>query len=147
MCKRKPGVIIYRLNNLIGRVLSQRQTEEERELSSLNGRIIRFVDANEGRDVYQKDVEKEFGVTRSTASRVLMLMEQKGLVERCGVSHDARLKKLVLTERARHFSQIMHERGEQLDRILLNGFTPEETEQFYRFMERMTQNVSAEMKP
>ena len=93
------------------------------------------------RDVYQKDLEGEFGITRSTASRVLRLMEQKGLLERQSVPHDARLKKLVLTERSRRVLQEMCQTGMTIDARLLRGFSPEEVQTLYGFLDRMFQNL------
>ena len=55
---------------------------------------------NNDKDIYQKDLEKKFSVTRSTASKVVKLMVQKGLIVREEVESDARLKKLILTEKA-----------------------------------------------
>ena len=33
-------------------------------------------------DIYQKDIEAHFGITRATASKVITLMEKKGLIQR-----------------------------------------------------------------
>lgn len=145
MQSRRLGFLIYRLNNLAGRFLNQNVTEDEKELSCTNARIIRFVGGSGERSVYQKDVEKEFGITRSTASRVLMLMEQKGLVERHGVKHDARLKKLVLTEKSERLREIMAQRGRRLDELLLKGFSEEETRQLYDYINRITENINEEL--
>ena len=49
------------------------------------------------RDVYQRDLENHFELRRSTVSSSLSVLEKKGLIKRLPVSHDARLKKLVLT--------------------------------------------------
>lgn len=144
MCEqRKVTRMIHRLDLSIGRYLCQHlaQRNLDEEMSSTNARIIRFLSANEESDVYQKDVEKEFGITRSTASRVLVLMEQKGLIIRSGVEHDARLKKLTLTEKSRHFSDMMRENGREADEQLLSGFSPEEREQLFGFLDRMSENM------
>ena len=89
-------------------------------------------------------MEKEFGITRSTASRVLVLMEEKGLVKRLSVEHDARLKKLVLTEKSTQMGEAMRQIGEKTDAKLLEGFSEEEKEQLYSFIDRMVENVSGE---
>ena len=47
------------------------------------------------------------------SSRVLMLMEEKGLVQRLSVEQDARLKKLILTEKSARMEQMLLGRGEQ----------------------------------
>ena len=87
------------------------------------------------------ELESEFGITRSTASRVLRLMEQKGLVERQSVPQDARLKKLVLTERSRRLVQEMCQTGMTIDTRLLRGFSPDELQTLYGFLDRMFRNL------
>lgn len=136
-----PSSLIYRLNNIISRHISKNVPEECTELSYTNTRIIRFIADEKERNVYQKDVEKEFGITRSTASRVLMLMEEKGLVTRHSVEHDARLKKLVLTEKAQRMNDMMYKKSLVLDEVLMRGFSDEEAAQLQAFIQRMTDNV------
>lgn len=136
------GKELHRLDVRTCRILNQQLSAcGLDELSGTNGRIIRFLNENEDRDIYQRDLEKEFGITRSTASRVLTLMEEKDLVIRSGVSHDARLKKLTLTEKAKGYGDIMHRHAENMSRKLLEGFTKEETAQLRQFIERMQKNI------
>lgn len=144
--QRHIGRELHRLDNVIRRYLCQHNCacKPRDEVTGTNMRIIRFLKANENRDVYQKDVEKEFGITRSTASRVLVLMEEKGLVKRLSVEHDARLKKLVLTEKSTQMGEAMRQIGEKTDAKLLEGFSEEEKEQLYSFIDRMVENVSGE---
>ena len=59
---------------------------------------IGFLYFSQQGDVYQKDIESFFKLRRSTVSSQLDTLEKKGLIQRVPVSHDARLKKLVLTE-------------------------------------------------
>lgn len=140
--QRKIGIDIHRLDNRIRRYVQRSVTQYEMEaVSGTNGRIIRFLSEHTDRDVYQKDLESEFGITRSTASRVLRLMEQKGLVERQSVPHDARLKKLLLTERSRKLVQQMCQTGTTVDTRLLSGFSPQEVQTLYGFLDRMFQNL------
>ena len=49
--------------------------------------------------VFQRDVERAFSLSRSTATGILQLMEKNGFLLREPVAYDARLKKLVLTPR------------------------------------------------
>ena len=42
--------------------------------------IIGYLTMNEGKDVFQKDLEKQFSIRRSTASKTLQRMEDKGLI-------------------------------------------------------------------
>ena len=63
---------------------------------SLTGRnfwVLRYLQDHPGEDVFQKDLEAAFKIRRSTVSRMMELMEQKGLLTRESVGGDARLKR------------------------------------------------------
>lgn len=140
--KRKLGKDIHRLSNRIKRYMDANSDRQQLEaITGSNGWIIRFLSDHEDRDVYQKDLEAEFGITRSTASKVIRLMEQKGLVKRQGVLHDARLKKLTLTDKSRELSREMHQIGDAMDCRLLSGFAPEEISRLYDYIDRMMKNL------
>ena len=140
--QRKIGIDIHRLDNRIRRCVCRAVAQHEIEaVSGSNGRIIRFLSEHADRDIYQKDLEEAFGITRSTASRVLRLMEQKGLVERRSVAHDAGLKKLVLTERSRALLEEMCQTGSSVDEQLMRGFTAGEIQMLYDFLDRMFKNL------
>ena len=68
-------------------------------------------------------------------------MEQKGLVERKGVQHDARLKRVTLTDRSEAFSQVMQKKCSALEDQLFRGFTAEEEALVLSFLERMHKNL------
>ena len=69
------------------------------ETTGMQGWIIGFLHRNEDRDMFQRDVEAEFNIRRSTATGILQLME-KTASSAGAVAYDARLKKLVLTPKA-----------------------------------------------
>ena len=146
MSQRYLGRELHRLDNGIRRYLEKHsELRDEKDLSGVNGSIIRYLSMNEERDIYQKDVEKAFGITRSTASRVLTLMEEKNLIRRQSVERDGRLRKLVLTERSQKMSRQMRKLGEKTDRQLLKGFSPMEEKQLYLFLDRMLLNLEEDL--
>lgn len=110
-------------------------------ITGTHGWIIAFLACNKGKDVFQKDVEREFDVTRSTASKVIDLMEQKGLVTREKVPCDARLKKLVLTQKAQELSELFEKDRLLLEETLTQGFDDEEKRILCDFITRMNNNL------
>ena len=52
-------------------------------------------------DIFQKDIEEEFGIRPSSVTGLLQALEQEGLISRESVSTDGRLKKIVLTGKAK----------------------------------------------
>lgn len=62
------------------------------ELTSMHGRILGYLYWSRPKDVYQKDIEEHFNITRSSVAGIVKLMEQKGYILRQSVQGDARLK-------------------------------------------------------
>lgn len=113
-------------------------------VTGTNSWIICYLANHEGRDIFQKDIEKEFDITRSTASKVIDLMEQKGLVERQTVPHDARLRKLVLTDKSRQLVNLISEDKDNLEQTLTKGFSEEEKAALAGYIFRMRKNLEEE---
>ncbi|MCD7982096.1 MAG: MarR family transcriptional regulator [Clostridiales bacterium] len=133
---------IHVLSNRICRLLDN--SPELRLLEEATGKntwIIGYIAQNEGTDVYQRDLENQFGITRSTASKVVNRMVKKGLIERQSVPEDARLKKLVLTERSREIHQRMEAEFRDMEDTLRAGFTEREVEQLRVYFHKMQNNV------
>ena len=130
------------LSHLIYRFIENLPNKKQIEsMTGTNGCIIGYLAENSDHDVFQKDIEKAFGITRSTASKVINLMEQKGLVERQSVSRDARLKKIVMTDKSKAISHLMAEDMTLVESVLTEGFSLEEKEALYDYLKRMKQNL------
>lgn len=140
------GKEVRSLSNLIMRFISAKLNKNYVETATgSNAWILQYIKHREGQDVYQRDLEKEFCITRSTASKVVILMEKKGFIRREGVDGDARLKKLTLTEKGEMIIGLMAEDRETVEKTLAKGFTPEEIAQFCSYIDRMKQNIQGEM--
>lgn len=134
---------LRRLSNLTKRYVETATHKNQIEkITGTNSWIIGYLSQNADKDIYQKDLEEEFSVTRSTASKVLALMEQKGLIERHVVARDARLKKLVLTDKAWELHNLMKEDFLTMEATLTKGFTAEERENLLTYIQRMKDNIS-----
>lgn len=141
---RPLGPELRRLSNLCSRYFEQ--TANRRMVDSItgtNGWIICYVARRieKGETVYQRDLEKHFGVTRSTASKVVNLMVQKGLIEQCSVTGDKRLRQLLLTERAWELKRLMDEDRDHFEGMLRQGFSKEELDMLFALIDRMQENL------
>lgn len=92
-----------------------------------------------GQDVYHRDIEKLFGIRRSSVTSVVSHLEQNGYITRQAVSGDARLKRLVLTEKGRVVSQQMAHAIDEFDNSISNCFTPEEEAQLLTMLKTISQ--------
>lgn len=69
-------------------------------ITGVQGRILGFIYCkSKERNIFQKDIEEELDIRRSSVTSVLQLMEKNGFIERVSVSEDARLKKIILTKK------------------------------------------------
>lgn len=146
MKKKGIGLELRTLNNLIRRYFDFSSHKNEIDMiTGNNGWIIGYLgkNADAGKDVYQKDIEDHFYITRSTVSNVLSLMERKGLIERKAVEQDARLKKIVLTNKAEKIENLMKDDLEMMEQTLTTGFTDEELSTLYMYIQRMKDNISS----
>lgn len=138
------GREIHVLSNRVCRFLdNSKELRHIEEATGKNTWIIGYIAQREqeGIAVYQRDMENQFGITRSTASKVVNRMVKKGLIERQSVPEDARLKKLVLTERSREIHQRMTAEFLDMENTLREGFSEEEMERLRGYLHRMQNNI------
>ena len=113
-------------------------------LSGANMFIMRYLYENRDREVYQKELEEQMNVRRSTISKVLQIMEKKGLIRREQAEHDARVKRITLSVQSQHNMEMFWENIEQMQRRLTGGFTDEGLEQFLYFIRKEKKNFEQE---
>ena len=76
------------------------------KVTVMHGWIIGFLMSASG-DVYQKDIESHFAISRSTVTNIVKCMEKEAYGRRESVESDARLKKLVETKQGREVGEAM----------------------------------------
>ena len=106
------------------------------EVTMMHGWIIRYLYENR-----QKDIEQRFAVGRSTVTNLLQLMEKKGFVRRESVKQDARLKKVILTEKGIASQESFEDIVEHIEEELSEGISEEELHIFYKVLDQINQNV------
>ena len=130
--------------NCISNRLRNRSQEVHTQLGigSAQGKILNYVLVeSEAHSVYQKDLEREFGLRPSTVTEMLNALEQKKLIQRVSDEWDGRYKKIVFTEKARSMKDRIRQETEHL---LLQGITEQEKQEFLRIAGKMLQNLEAE---
>ncbi len=139
---RNLGKQIHHLSRLMKKHLDHSPAKSRMErLAGMHGWIIGYLYRHRDRDIFQRDLENDLDMSRSTVSTVLRLMEENGLLTRHSVPSDARLKKLVLTDRAVGLLKEFERDCERLDEAALAGISPEEREQFLRLCGIMIRNL------
>jgi len=136
------GFELHQMDNLINRTrvaLGLRNGVDE--MTTMNGWIIGYLCKNGERDIYQRDLERELSLAKSTITCILKLMEQKGYIERVSVASDARLKKLVVTPKGEQLHYTCLNNMKQMEETMREGISGEEIESFLATLSKMRDNV------
>lgn len=141
---RSMGFRLKSVNNMIRRSLDTQFAENGIvEICGMQGPMIGYIyDKSQVQEVFQRDLEKEFNIRRSTATVMLQNLEEKKLIVRVPVAHDARLKKIVLTEKAIEQHRLIRERIDAFNDKIEAGISMEEKQEFFRILGKIESNLT-----
>lgn len=132
----KIGVEVKKLNNLIKRRIIKSCIETNVDKMGAGGFVIGFI-AESDKIVYQKDIEKEFKIRRSTATAILKRLENEGLLKRVGEVDDKRLKRISLTTKAIQLYEEFILHSKQVEDELSSVLTKCEREEFLKIINKL----------
>lgn len=134
------GKVINKISNRLRR--RSVALQEKLGMSGAQGNILNYilVDGRK-RPVYQKDIEKEFGLRPSTATEALKNLEAKGLICRISEKQDGRLKRIELTSKTEEIRHLITSEIAESENLLLKGITEEERRIFIEIGKKMLKNL------
>lgn len=139
---KQPGKQLKKVSTMFARRTQAITRDRGSEyISGAFAGIIAFLSENHDKPLYQKDIEREFGLSRSAVSRAISQMEEKGLILRLNSAEDCRLKELLLTEKAKAVSEQLFSTCLEVENELIKGFSAAELSTFCGYLTRMEQNL------
>ena len=140
---RHIGHELHTLDMMIGRLVNayQSKVDEKAGINRMQGWIIGYLYRHSDEDVFQKDLEAEFQMARSTASGILQSMEKKELITRESIPRDARLKRLVLTPKGMEFQMEIIDNFARIQKALSTNISEEQLDEFYQTADVIRENV------
>jgi DNA-binding MarR family transcriptional regulator len=140
--KKTIGFELRTVSNLIKRKFDNSSViSHVNKLTGTHGWVIGYLYDRRDKDIFQRDIEKELMIRRSTVTGILQLMEKNGLITREAVNYDARLKKLVLTAKAIELHKSVVGEIDKIEAQLARGFSEEEMEVFFTLLGRIKKNI------
>lgn len=124
------------------KILEIARAREMDELTIMHGRILGLLYWNDDRDIFQKDIEETFNITRSSVTGIVKLMEKKGYILRQSVQGDARLKKLSLTDLGRRACESSWEVFQEVETLAAQGLTAEQLQTFFSLCDMIQENLT-----
>lgn len=101
--------------------------------------ILKYLETESSkRDIFQKDIEREFRIRKSSVTSVIQLLEKNGYITRESVNEDARLKKIVLTDKARNVNFIIGDGLDKREEKFYDVLSEEEIESFFCIMNKIS---------
>ena len=137
------GFRIRSLWQQVKRLMNRHLTENDGYgLTGMQFAIVSFI-AKESteRDVFQKDLEQKFDIRKSTVTGILNTMERDGLLLRETVPYDARLRKMILTDKALQAKKNSEQVIDTVENQLSKGLTEEEIATFLTILEKISKNA------
>lgn len=99
--ERNIAFAIKKLNNQITRYLYETESSVSESVTPLQIWIIGYISyETQAGMIFQKNIETEFNIRRSTATLILQRMEKNRLIERKPLPGDTRWKSITLTGKA-----------------------------------------------
>lgn len=146
--KRSVGFEVKMLSNQIRRTIDKMVSTPEYEgLTGIQNGVLGYImDHEQEQEMFQRDIEQEFHIRRSTATVMLQGLEEKGFICRIPVKQDARLKKIIITEKAVAVQMKVRKTLNQFEEMLLEGVSDEEEELLLNLLERLRNNLEKQEK-
>ena len=140
----KEDSIGYRMrliHNCIHKHMEAKRHANKDDVTGMQRWILIYLKKQGEKEIYQKDIEQEFRVSRATASNMLQLMERKGLITRETASCDARQKRLMLTPEARKLLDRAEQDIYEMEARIQDGFSEEEKKKLREYLDRIMKNI------
>lgn len=112
----------------------------EMDLTAAQGRLLGFV-ARRPEPPCPRDIEVEFQMSHPTVSGLLSRMEKKGFLETRQDPVDKRCKRIYLLPKGQASIARMDKTIGSIERRIVDGFSPQEQQQFADLLERAIINM------
>ena len=143
--EQRIGYSVRELRILMNRYVDAKRGKSDfADVSFAQGGILHFLLAHQDEAVYQRDIEKEFGLRRSTVTGLLQGLEKNGYVERVSVPEDGRLKQIIMTDRTIAYGKEIERMVRVDEEVFLRGFSRQEKEALFEALDHIKENIRKE---
>ena len=136
------GFEIKEIHDLLLRnITKEAHLENGCVVTPAQAKIATFLEHNNDKKIYQKDIEGFLNSKRSTVSGILDTMEKNNLINRISDLSDLRLKQIVLTDYAKGKIKKIRNKIRNINCNLEKGISKHDLEIFFKVMEKMKHNI------
>ncbi len=117
-----------------------RKDMSEYQLAPGQPKVLRYISADS--ECMLKDIAEECDVSAATVSKILNSLEEKKMLRRRIDPENKRAYQLRITEKGQNALNSWNKHCMEVDQISLRGFSENEKELFWSFLERMYENLT-----
>jgi len=116
------------------------------DITTVRGFVLGYINRHnqEQVNVYQKDIERDFRISKATASELLDSLEEQQLIKRVVDEQDKRKKRLELTEPSISLTNRINNLIDEINEKMIQGFSKEEVLEFNQYLDRIIKNLEKE---
>ena len=127
------------LNTAIERLLNKELAEFG--ITYTQATVIGYLKQNADREIFQKDIEYNLGLTHTTVSLLLKRMEEKKMISTENLASDRRYKNVALTPQAFEISELLHDKIQRITEMLFAGVSEKEQMKMNATMKKIIKNI------
>ena len=140
MCDNTLGKCVHILSRQLKREMDFRLTKYG--ITGVQSATIGFIyEKSKEKDVFAKDIEKNFDIRRASIAGMLQNMEKNGLIKRETIDNDARLRRIVLTDKALEIRKEVRKNIRKVEKQAVEGLTKEEIRSYVELTKKMSTNL------
>ena len=135
--RRHIGFLLKQANLLHQMQLNQIFKEFDLTASQTFSLIYLFETKRAQKEVNQKDIEREMDVSNPTVTGILNRLEHKGLIERVECPSDARVRNIVVTEKALEIDKQLQIKFREAEEELIASLSEKEADELQRLLKKI----------
>ena len=135
--RRHIGFLLKQANLLHQMQLNQIFKEFDLTASQTFSLIYLFEAQRAQKEVNQKDIEREMDVSNPTVTGILNRLEHKGLIERVECPSDARVRNIVVTEKALEIDKQLQIKFREAEEELIASLSEKEADELQRLLKKI----------
>ena len=110
-------------------------------LDGPQGKVVLYLRNHQNEVIYQKDIEEEFGISKSVASQLMKRMVSNGFIEIEPSESDKRYKEIHLSKLGQEKSTIIKDFLFITHNVILDGISSEEVKQVEGILDQLMTNI------
>ena len=114
-------------------------------VTATHGWMIGYLYHHRDREIFQKDMEADFHMAKSSITAALQNLEKNGYIVRVSVERDARLKKIELTEAGIGFHDDIQKSIDYMEEKLVAGLSKEQKQDLFAMLLQVKKQLEDEI--